>query len=105
MAGILEGKRTIARIHDAIEESYKLPAGYVAAHEGVQLAADGGGTRVGGSESAERGLQIGHEQSGRDSFTHHIADANGEPVFIERQHIVIIAADGASRLPGSGHLH
>src|SRR5467141_252709 len=46
-----------------------------------------------GALAAEIGLQIGHQESGGDSFSGNVADDEAEPLLAEIQEVVIIAAD------------
>jgi len=57
------------RIHSAIEEGYEFPAGDVAGNECIQLAANCGGTGMGGGEGAKRRLQVRHKQCGGDALS------------------------------------
>src|ERR1700694_4600535 len=43
--------------------------------------------------AAQIGLQIGHQESGGDSFSGDVADHEAEPLLAEIQEVVIIAAD------------
>src|SRR5271170_789950 len=55
-----------------------------------------------GTLAAKIGLQVGHEQSGRDAFAGDVADDEAEPVGAEVEKIVVIAADGARRITVTG---
>src|SRR6267143_2038945 len=46
-----------------------------------------------GALAPEIGLQIGHQESGGDSFSGDVADHEAEPLLAEIQEVVIIAAD------------
>ena len=48
------------------------------------------------------GLQIGHEQRGGDAFAGNVADDQAKTIRAEIEKIVVIAADGASRVTMAG---
>jgi hypothetical protein len=50
-------------------------------------------------------VEIRHEQRGGDSFSGDIAHANAEAIFVQLNHVEVIAADFTRRLPGCGDLN
>jgi hypothetical protein len=53
-------------------------------------------------DSAEGGAQAGHEQSGGDAFAGDIADGEAEAAILEREDVVVVAADAESGAAGAG---
>ena len=53
----------------------------------------------------ETRLEIRHEQRSRDSFSSDIAYANADAIFVELNHVEVVATDFTRRLPRAGDLN
>ena len=70
-------------IEDSVEEGNELSRRNVVAEKPIDFAAElGRAFRVAG-KGAHRGLHIGHQQSGRYTFSDHVGNADSQPVLTE----------------------
>ena len=81
-----------------------MPAAMFSREQPVNLGAQAGRALGVAGEGVNRGLDVGHQQSGGDSLADDIGDADAEAMAAQPEHVVVIAAHRARGQPGRGNL-
>ena len=93
VAGVAYVSVPSVRIGDAVEEADEPAFGDVAAEDAIDLLAQLQRLRRVGGEGAHRGLQVRHQQRGRDALADDVGDGQREALAAERDRVEAVAAD------------
>ena len=96
VSGVGVGNALLLEIDHAIKESNEFPGNAVGGDYLIDAIAELARFRDLGRERTYRCLQVGHEQRRANAFAHHVGNADAKLVLGYGNHIIVVAAHGAS---------